>query len=74
MRHGASCASCVMAAEIRATRTGGMRTMAEIVAAIVEQATRLGPPSGRNPHQFHEQKSELIGALRGLAKRVREQA
>lgn len=71
---GASGASVRQAAEIRATRTGGMRTMAEVVANIVEQAARLSPPSGRNPHQFHEQKSDLADALKGLAEMLRTQA
>ncbi len=61
------------AAEIRATRTGGMKTMGEVVAGIVEQAARLSPPSGRNPLQFHEQKSDLVGALKGLAEMLRTQ-
>ncbi|WP_431282753.1 hypothetical protein ACQW02_25665 [Humitalea sp. 24SJ18S-53] len=48
-----------------------MRPLAELIDAITEQATRLRPPSSGQPHAFHEDKSELVGALRRLAREAR---
>ena len=42
-----------------------------LVAQIVEQVRRMRPPCARHPHAFHEDKGDVIGALRELAEMVR---
>lgn len=78
----ASCASCVMD-ETRGkppflamthhdahVRHHGPVTLAEAVAHIAARAERLRPPCHRDPHAFHDDKGELVGALRDLQRRV----
>ncbi len=51
----------------------GMTSLGEVIADIVDQVRRIRPSSARNPHAFHEDKSEVIGALNDLAELVRAQ-
>jgi len=55
-----------------ASPDAGPVELAEVVARIVERAQRLRAPSARDPEAFHLDKSELVGALVALERRVRE--
>lgn len=46
------------------------RPIGELVLTILARASAIQPPSHRNPEQFHEDKSELIAALRRLLREV----
>jgi hypothetical protein len=39
--------------------------------ALAEAIARMKPPSNRNPHAFHEDRSELAGKARAIAQRCR---
>lgn len=39
--------------------------------ALAEAIARMKPPSNHNPHAFHEDRSELAGKARALARRAR---
>jgi len=45
------------------------RPIAEVLLGIAQRLRHLGPDH-RDPHRFHEQKSELVAELRRLARRA----
>lgn len=51
------------------SRAGGP-SLPEVLAALATDVERLSP-SHRNPHRFHEDKSEIVAELRRLAKGMR---
>jgi hypothetical protein len=39
--------------------------------ALAQSIARMKPPSNHNPHAFHEDRSELAGEARAIARRLR---